>query len=164
MHVALCITIGQDEDLIKFWWPWSCPIIFKVLEMFEQSAYLRPHVQTTSSGPSKCLCMKKYVWSLYSYIDTYLYSCLNPLSNEWKSMFKLGDSHAVWTWVWNWRYLKRVLHYLHDLIYEKCCGPDWSFCRCFCLQKCCVKLWRCDDVIWHSKVYIQGHFVKRNPV
>ena len=42
----------------------------------------------------------------YSCIEIYLYSCLHPLSNEWKSMFKSGDSRAVWTWVWTWKYLK----------------------------------------------------------
>ena len=34
--------------------------------------------------------------------------------DERKSMFKLGDSHAVWTWIWTWKYLKWALHYLHD--------------------------------------------------
>ena len=32
-------------------------------EVFEHSAYL-PRVQTASSGPGKCECMNKYVWSL----------------------------------------------------------------------------------------------------
>ena len=31
----------------------------------------------------------------YSCIDFYSYSCLHPLSNELKSMFKSGDSRAV---------------------------------------------------------------------
>ena len=31
----------------------------------------------------------------YSCIDIYLYSCLHPLSNEQKSMFKSGDSRAI---------------------------------------------------------------------
>ena len=31
----------------------------------------------------------------YSCIDFYSYSCLHPLSNERKSMFKSGDSRAV---------------------------------------------------------------------
>ena len=31
----------------------------------------------------------------YSCIDTYSYSCFNPLSNERKSTLKSGDSHAV---------------------------------------------------------------------
>ena len=31
----------------------------------------------------------------HSCIDIYSYSCLNPLSNEQKSMFKSGDSRAV---------------------------------------------------------------------
>ena len=31
----------------------------------------------------------------YSCIDIYSYSCLHPLSNERKSMFKSGDSRAV---------------------------------------------------------------------
>ena len=53
----------------------------------------------------------------YSCIDFYSYSCLNPLSNERKSMFKSGDSRAVWTWVCTWKYLKWALHYLHDVIY-----------------------------------------------
>ena len=32
-----------------------------------------------------------------SCIDVYSYNCLHPLSNERKSMFKSGDSHAVRT-------------------------------------------------------------------
>ena len=32
---------------------------------------------------------------IYSCIDVYSYSCLHPLSNERKSMFKSGDSRAV---------------------------------------------------------------------
>ena len=63
----------------------------------------------------------------HSCIDIYSYSCLHPLSNERKSMFKSGDSRAVWTWVWTWKYLKWTLHYLHDVIYGTHCGPDWSF-------------------------------------
>ena len=83
----------------------------------------------------------------YSCIDFYSYSCLHPLSNERKSMFKSGDSRAVWTWVCTWKYLKWALHYLHDVIYGKHCGPDWSFRRCFCSRKRCVRLWRYDDVM-----------------
>ena len=37
---------------------------------------------------------RKFV-NLYSCIDIYSYSCLHPLSNERKSMFKSGDSRAV---------------------------------------------------------------------
>ena len=77
----------------------------------------------------------------YSCIDIYSYSCLHPLSNERKSMSKSGDSRAVWTWVWTWKYLKWALHYL----YGTHCGPDWSFHRCFCSRKRCVRLW-CNDV------------------
>ena len=76
--------------------------------------------------------------------DVYSYSCLHPLSNERKSMFKSGDSRAVWTWVWTWKNFKWALHYLHDVIYGKHCGPDWSFRQCFCSRKRCVLLWRCD--------------------
>ena len=83
----------------------------------------------------------------YSCIDIYSYSCLHPLSNERKSMFKSGDSRAVWTWVWTWKYLKWALHYFHDVVYGKRCGPDWSFRRRFCSRKRCVRLWRCDDVV-----------------
>ena len=75
---------------------------------------------------------------LYYCIDIYSYSSLHPLSNERKSMFKSGDSRAVWTWVLTRKYIKRALHYLHDVIYGTHCGPDWSFCRCFCSQKRCV--------------------------
>ena len=57
--------------------------------------------------------------NINSCIDFYWYSCLHPLSNERKSMFKSGDSHAVWTWVWTWKYLKWALHYLHDVIIRK---------------------------------------------
>ena len=61
-------------------------------------------------------------------------------------MFKSGDSRAVWTWVWTWKYLKWALHYLHDVIYGNHYGPDWSFHRCFCLRKRCVRLWRRYDL------------------
>ena len=80
----------------------------------------------------------------HSCIDIYSYSCLHPLSNERKSMFKSGDSRAVWKLVWTWKYLKWALHYLHDVIYGTHCGPDWSFRRCFCSRKRCVLLWRND--------------------
>ena len=80
----------------------------------------------------------------HSCIDIYSYSCLHPLSNERKSMFKSGYSRAVWTWVWTWKYLKWALHYLHDVIYGTQCGPDWSFRRCFCPRTRCVRLWRND--------------------
>ena len=80
-------------------------------------------------------------------IDIYSYSCLHPLSNKRKSMLKSGDSRAVWTWVWTWKYLKWALHYLHNVIYGKRCGLDWSFRRCFCSRKRCARLWRCDDVM-----------------
>ena len=33
--------------------------------------------------------------NVHSCIDNYSYSCLKPLSNERKSMFKSGDSRAV---------------------------------------------------------------------
>ena len=82
----------------------------------------------------------------HSCIDAYSYSCLHQLSNERKSIFKSGDSCTVWTWVWTWKYLKCALLYLHDVIYRKHCGSDWSFRRCFCSRKRCVRLWRCDDV------------------
>ena len=59
-------------------------------------------------------------------------------------MFKSGDSRAVWTWVWTWKFLKWALHYSHDVIYGTQCGPDWSFRRCFCSRKRCVRLWRND--------------------
>ena len=36
-----------------------------------------------------------YIKSLHSSKDVYSYCCLHPLSNEQKSMFKSGDSHAV---------------------------------------------------------------------
>ena len=86
-------------------------------------------------------------FNVYSCIDFYSYSCLHPLSNERKSMFKSRDSRAVWTWVCTWKYLKWALHYLHDVIYGKHCGPDWSFRRCFCSRKRCVRLWRYGDVM-----------------
>ena len=92
-----------------------------------------PVVNCSQFGPNR-----------YSCIDIYSYSCLHPLSNERKSMFKSGDSRAVWTWVWTWKYLKWALHYLHDVIYGTHCGPDWSFRRCFCSRKRCVRLWRND--------------------
>ena len=49
-------------------------------------------------------------FNTHSCIEIYLYSCLHPLSNERKSMFKSGDSRAVWRWVWTWKYLKWALH------------------------------------------------------
>ena len=89
---------------------------------------------------------------MYSSIDFYSYSCLHPLSNERKSMFKSGDSRAVWTWVWTWKYLKWALHYLHDVIYGNHCGPDWSFRQCFCSQKHCVRFWHCVDVMTFESI------------
>ena len=83
----------------------------------------------------------------YSCIDVYSYSCLHPLSNERKSIFKSGDSRAIWTWVWTWKYLKWALHYLHDVIYRKRWEPDWSFRWCFCSRKHCVWSWLCDNVM-----------------
>ena len=98
-----------------------------------------------------CCFFKSIYWNdykkHYSCIETNSYSCLHPLSNERKSMFKSGDSHAVWTWIWTWKYLKWALHYLLDVICGKRCGPDWSFRRCFCSRKRYVRLWRCDDVM-----------------
>ena len=35
--------------------------------------------------------------------------------------------------------------YLYDVIYGQHCGPNWSFCLCFCSRKRCVQLWRCDN-------------------
>ena len=52
----------------------------------------------------------------YSCIKTYVHSCLKPLSNERKPMFKSWDSHAVWTWLLTWQYLKWALGCLHDVI------------------------------------------------
>ena len=83
----------------------------------------------------------------YSCIHVYSYSCLYPLSNERKSMFKPGDTRAVWTWVWTWKYLKRALHYWQDIIYRKRCRPDWSFRCFFCSRKRCIRLWRCYDLM-----------------
>ena len=68
---------------------------------------------------------------LHSYTDVYSYSCLHPLSNERKSMFKSGDSRAVWTWVWTWKYLKWAMHYLYDVIYGKRRRPDLMLKRRF---------------------------------
>ena len=85
------------------------------------------------------------VLNVPSCIDVYSYSCLHPLSNERKSMFKLGDSSAVWTWVCTWKYLDWALHYLHDVIYGKRCGPDWPFRRVFLFAKTLrtvMSLWR----------------------
>ena len=101
----------------------------------------------------------------YYCIDTYSYSCLNPLSNERKSMFKSGDSRAVWTWVWTWKYLKWALHYLHDVIlYRKRWGPDCSFRRCFCSRKHCVRLWRCDDVMMFESLQPAPFCLKKSSV
>ena len=88
---------------------------------------------------NRCFMMKKY-----SCINTYAHSCLKPLSNQTKAMFKSWNSRAVWTWVWTWKYLKWALHYLHDVMYGKRWGPDWSFRRRFCSRKRCVRLWRHD--------------------
>ena len=71
----------------------------------------------TSQGIRVCTCT--YICSnSYSCIEVYSYSCLHPLSNERKSMFKSGDSRAVWTWVWTWKYFKWALHYLHEVIWK----------------------------------------------
>ena len=103
---------------------------------------LKGHIALGLSGCPSSVSLNKH-----SCIDFYSYSCLHPLSNERKSMFKSGDSRAVWTWVCTWKYLKWALHYLHDVIYGKHCRPDWSFRRCFCSRKRCVRLWRYDDVM-----------------
>ena len=36
---------------------------------------------------------------------------------------------------------------MHDAIYGKRCGPDWSFRWCFCSRRRRERLWRCDDVM-----------------
>ena len=110
-------------------------------------------VQLFNAQPHPAILLPAVLWfNSYSCIDIYSYSCLHPLSNEQKSMFKSGDSRAVWTWVRTWKYLRWALHYLHDVIYGKYCGPDWSFRRCFCSRKRCVRLWR-------PKVHSRRHFV-----
>ena len=61
----------------------------------------------------------------YSCINTYSYSCFNPLSNEHKSMFKSGDPCAVWTWVWTWKYMY-LKWAICMTLYGKHCSADWS--------------------------------------
>ena len=109
----------------------------------------------------KCMCLNSFWTSL---VDTYSYICLNPLSNEQKSMVESGDSHAVWTWVWIWKYLKWALHYLHEVIYRKSCGPDWSFRRCFCSRKGCLRLWRCDYVMMFESLQVMPFCLEKSSV
>ena len=68
----------------------------------------------------------------YSCINTFAHSCLRPLSNERKSMFKSGGSRAVWKWVLTCKILKMTPKLFSWCYTWKCCGPDWSFCYCFC--------------------------------
>ena len=129
--------------------------IFKLVSVAVETGW----VSLLSETPKTVFLASRPIWHectlikhkecllLYSCIDFYSFSCLNPLSNERKSMFRSGDSRAVWTWVWTWKYLHWALHLLPDVIYGKRCGPDWSFSRCFCSWKRCVRLWFCDDVM-----------------
>ena len=49
-----------------------------------------------SDSSSSIIHMESFMAIIqYSCIDVYSYSCLHPLSNERKSMFKSGDSRAV---------------------------------------------------------------------
>ena len=93
---------------------------------------------------------------LYSCIDIYSYSCLNPLSNERKSMFKSEDSRAVWTWVWTWKYLKWALHYLHDVI-RKALRTRLIISPMLLFSKYGYDV---VTTLWRSKVYSRRHFVQ----
>ena len=55
------------------------------------------HHQSIQSMSTWYIAAKHYIKPLnhHSCIDIYSYSCLHPLSNERKSMFKSGDSRAV---------------------------------------------------------------------
>ena len=127
---------------------WSRLIITRTLFQNEfradLSSFDEVHTQLEHRKTTSLFWDYHHILNTNSCIDIYSYSCLHPLSNERKSMFKSGDSRAVWTWVWTWKYLKWALHYLHDVIYGTHCGPDWSFCRCFCSRNRCVRLWRND--------------------
>ena len=52
----------------------------------------------------------------HSCINTYAHSCLKPVSNKQKTMFKSWYSCAVWTWVLTKQHLKWAPSYLHDII------------------------------------------------
>ena len=63
-----------------------------------KSHFWRKNVMILSSCTQRCYgrhnSSRKWI-NHYSCIDFYSYSCLHPLSNERKSMFESGDSHAV---------------------------------------------------------------------
>ena len=72
-----------------------CPLckLNTVKDIWLKLHTLLKHNETKCHAQEPCL-------NGHSCIDTYSYSCFNPCSNERKSMFKSGDSHAVWTWIY----------------------------------------------------------------
>ena len=100
----------------------------------------------------------KWPKTIYSCIDFYSFSCLHPLSNERKSMFKSGDSRAVWTWVCTWKYLKSALHYLRDVIYGNIADQTDHFADVFVRENVAYG-YDVMTTLWRSKVHIRRHFV-----
>ena len=157
-------TVGSGSK------PFDTLIVF-LKEFFENVNFEKRSSDNNKSMKNYPTCKELRVfwhicWNLYSCINTYSYSCFNPLSNERKSMFKSGDSRAVWTWVWTWKYLKWALCYLHDvipkasrtrliisplLLFAKTLRTVMTFWRCydirkftatpFCLEKSSVRKW-----------------------
>ena len=104
-------------------------------------------VDKTWNNQKLCRTLYSFLLKLYSCIEFVTRSCLKPLSNEQKSMFKSGDSSAVRTWFLTWQSLNWALNCLHDVTL-KCCGLDWSFCYVMFAKMLhtSMTLWRRNDV------------------
>ena len=95
--VLLVLHVAKKEKKDVKIYPTYVPFRFPVSQWFNFIIYLDSSFRWRGVD-SDYLASSK--WSVHSCIYVYSYSCLNRLSNEQKSMFKSGDSYAVWTWVW----------------------------------------------------------------
>ena len=89
----------------------------------------------------------------YSCIDIYSYSCLHPLSNERKSIFKSGDLR-VWTWVWTWKYLNWALRHYTESVADQIS----HFANVFVRENVAYG-YNIVTTLWRSKVHSRRHFV-----
>ena len=65
-------------------------------------------------------------------------------------MFKSGDSHAVWTWVQIWKYLKWAKSYLYDDIYMESVADQTDPSPMFFVRE---NVWKItDDTILYREV------------
>ena len=69
--------------------PFFCCQVYN-LPVHVDSVFVLQNRNTEINNKTQCVSH-----NVYSCIETYLYSCLHPLSNERKSMFKSGESRAV---------------------------------------------------------------------